>query len=170
MTAMRHPANWCRLLCILLSVLIVAVVTLIVLAVLPWWLVRNPSFGAPVTDQAILVIRGHRGWVNRVAFSPDGTRLASAGGDSDATVKLWDSKTGKLLLTLKGHAHGVYSVAFSRDGRYVIYGGHDNTLKTWNTDSGQLTGTIEGLEHHVRDAEFSPDGQRIATADGTGVR
>src|SRR5208282_3056685 len=97
MNTMSHTANWYRLYCVLLSVLIVAMVTLIVLAVLPWWLVRNPYFGAPVKDQAVLVIKGHTGWVNRVAFTPDGTRLASAGGDSDATVKLWNSKTGELL-------------------------------------------------------------------------
>src|SRR5260221_11851465 len=59
------------------------------------------------TNQPSLVLKGHTGWVNRVAFSPDGTRLASAGGDGDARVKIWDSRAVELLRTLAGHDNGV---------------------------------------------------------------
>ena len=58
--------------------------------------------------------RGHTKWVRSVAFSPDGTRLASA--SLDQTVKLWDVATGRELRTLHGHAGPVVSVAFSPDG------------------------------------------------------
>ena len=39
--------------------------------------------------------------VNSVAFSPDGERLASAGGDG--AVKVWNSRTGKVIQTLDAH-------------------------------------------------------------------
>ena len=39
--------------------------------------------------------------VNSVAFSPDGERLASAGGDG--TVKIWNSRTGKVIQTFPAH-------------------------------------------------------------------
>ena len=73
--------------------------------------------GSISTNQPLLVLKGHTRWVNHVVFDPDGIRLASAGGDGDATVKIWDSKTGKLLRTLVGHDNGVYNVAFSPDGK-----------------------------------------------------
>ena len=51
--------------------------------------------------------------MSAVAFSPDGTRLASAG--TDGTVRLWDPASGQLTATLEGHADGVSAVAFSPD-------------------------------------------------------
>src|SRR5258708_883614 len=95
--------------------------------------VPPPDFSGSVsTNQPLLVLKGHTRWVNRVVFSPNGTRLASAGGDGDATVKIWDSKTGELLRTLAGHDRGVYNVAFSPDGKMIASAGHDHTLVLWN--------------------------------------
>jgi WD40 repeat protein/tRNA A-37 threonylcarbamoyl transferase component Bud32 len=77
------------------------------------------------TGREIHVLKGHAGPVNSVAFSPDGTRLAS--GSDDGTVKLWDLTTGEVLLTLEGHTGPVTSVVFSPDGTRLASAGDDRT-------------------------------------------
>ena len=83
-----------------------------------------------------LTLAGHTDNVNNVAFSPDGTRLATTSGDK--TAKIWDAKTGKELLTLKGHTDGVIGLTFSPDGlRLATSGGADKTAKIWDTTTGR---------------------------------
>ena len=66
------------------------------------------------TNRLIHALDGHANWVMGVAFSPDGTRLASAGADQ--TVRIWDPARGREVLSLRGPRDRVDGVAFSPDG------------------------------------------------------
>ena len=68
-------------------------------------------------------LKGHTGGVVGVAFSSDGTLLASGG--SDSAIIVWDVKNSKGKATLKGHNDSVTSVAFSPDSTILASGSYD---------------------------------------------
>ncbi len=106
--------------------------------------------------------QGKRKGVEYVVFSPDGTHIATAGGDN--TARIWDAATGKELFTLVGHTQLVRTVRYSPDGKYLATASADSTAKIWDAASGQLLLTLSGHTNAVQDVAFSPDGTRLATA------
>jgi WD40 repeat protein len=73
---------------------------------------------------------GHTAEVFWVAFSPNGVRIATTGGDR--TIKLWDTATGREVFTLRGHTGGVGALAFSPDGCRIVSSSIDGTARVWD--------------------------------------
>jgi WD40 repeat protein/DNA-binding SARP family transcriptional activator len=122
--------------------------------------------------QELLTLSGHNQDVNFVAFSPDGTRLATA--SYDGTAKVWSLASssavpGEELLTLSGHTGWVMCVAFSPDGTRLATTSADGTARVWDAASGDELLTLPGHTGLVYAVAFSPDGTRLATTsyDGT---
>jgi WD40 repeat protein len=104
------------------------------------------------TGQRVAALARNTGFVVDMAFSADGTRLATAGGDG--TVRLWDPRTGEQLLVLRGHKGAANSVAFSPEGSRLASAGADGTVRIWALDVDDLVGIAEnGLTRTLTDEE-----------------
>ena len=118
--------------------------------------------GSPVPGLTLRqVLRGHEYMINRIAWSPAGSYLASP--SNDKTIRIWDVSSGACVSTLRGHSDKVRSVAWSPDGQRLASGSTDNTIRIWDTNGRHLQ-TIERHSGSISSVAWSPDGHYLASA------
>jgi len=142
-----------RILVVSIAVLLVALPTV----------APNGNVGStPVTRPELVWTVGHTGMVMSAAFAPQGDLLAT--GSHDATVKLWDPKTGELKRTLEGNTLIVWMLAWSPQGDVLATVSGDETLQIWDPRAGVRLKQID-VNVVVKSVVFSRDGQTLITGD-----
>jgi WD40 repeat protein len=102
------------------------------------------------------------GYTWALVFSPDGTRVATAG--EDGATRVWDTITGGLISECRGHTRKVLSVAFHPDGRRLVTASSDGTVRQWDSTTGRdIQSTYDRHTGEVMTAVYSPDGLYVAS-------
>ena len=117
------------------------------------------------TGESVLSFQGHDGDVNDVAFSPDGSRLASTG--DDGTLKVWDPSTGRLLSSAVGRRRRVGALRSAPTVRSSPQPGTATgreIVRVLDLSTDRVVSTVPCAG--AIDTALSPDGKRLAVASG----
>jgi WD40 repeat protein len=124
----------------------------------------DQSFAIVDGDRPIELPTDHRA-ANRIAMSPDGTRIAAP--LDDRTVRVWEAATGRVLDVLRGHSDQVMDVAFSPDGQRLATSSYDNTVRIWQLGTGRVR-VLRGHTASVNEVEWTRPEQLVTgSTDGT---
>jgi WD40 repeat protein len=109
------------------------------------------------------VLRGSKGPLTDVVFSPDGRLLLTTSFD----VKTWDARTGALLHVLVGHTGTVSGGAFSPDGRWIVTAG-PISAGLWRTGADRPFFYLRRYTRGLTAVSFSPDGRLVLSSSKDG--
>jgi eukaryotic-like serine/threonine-protein kinase len=116
------------------------------------------------TGKAIDKYTKGAGWVEHVAYSPDGQTVAWA--SAQQLIYLLDVEGKQTRLTLRGHQGDVDCLAWSPDGKTLASGSSDAVIKLWNPATGKERLTLRGGVGRIHSIAFTPDGNTLVAAQG----
>ncbi len=122
----------------------------------------DPETGEGTLDEIIFNTA-----ITRIAFSPDGTRMAVSGWASECYIL--ETTHWRRQFELAGHTDSVTHVAFSEDGRYIVTSGDDGTLRFFSAQDGKSLRVIPHREFRQGQSYLTPDSRRLLFAGGEGT-
>ncbi|MDA7881288.1 hypothetical protein N9A94_03200 [Akkermansiaceae bacterium] len=121
------------------------------------WNVHNGSLQSELP-------KPHDDTITGLAFSPDGSHLATA--STDRLIKVHRLDTSALLHKLEGHTNHVLDVAWSSDGQTISSAGADKVIKLWNSETGKQSKSEGGYRKEVTSIDFLGTSNNLLIAAG----
>ena len=109
------------------------------------------------------ILKGHRGTIQDLEFSPDGKLLASVGG-FDNTLRVWNVDDGSPYAVFPQADDAVMTLAFSAAGKTIATSGYGGEVSLWDVREKKLLKKFSTETNTVRDLQFSTSGKFLATA------
>jgi WD40 repeat protein/serine/threonine protein kinase len=110
------------------------------------------------TGRLLRTLQGHTGPVTSLAFSPDGTMLASGSGVYELNTRIWSVADGSQIETIYGWS--AVNLWFTPDGQFII-SESEKSVRSWPLGGERLVFTLTGVEGNLT---LSPDGTLLAYA------
>jgi WD40 repeat protein len=101
-----------------------------------------------------------------VAFSPDGTMVATSG--LGQPIYLWNARSGELIRTLERAGAGVLTLDFSPDGTLLAASGFEPVATLWDVATGTQIGPRLTAGNRRAHIDLSPDGRSLLLVHGNG--
>lgn len=118
------------------------------------------------TEGHVRELKGHRGWVRALAYTPDGQRLLSSA--DDGAILAWSPHAVEASARLEGHRGGVLALAISPEGTHALSGGRDGTVRPWDLWTQQPLKTCVGHEGWVEAVAFGADHRHVYSSGRDG--
>lgn len=119
------------------------------------------------SKKMIRLLKGHKGPVRNVKFSPNKVNLFSI--SDDKSFKVWDIPTEKEIVSVDAHEDYIRACAISSSGKFFITGSYDHKIKIWNVENYSLVLTIDNGAP-VEDLLISPNGSLIISAGSNTIK
>ncbi|KAL2837640.1 quinon protein alcohol dehydrogenase-like superfamily [Aspergillus pseudoustus] len=104
-------------------------------------------------------------WISRLAFSRDGSMLASGAKD----INIWETQTGQNICSIGGQNGLVRDMIFSVDGNFLAScADSDNTVRIWNTSTGKCIRVLSH-ENSICAIAISRDSRILASIHGRSI-
>jgi WD40 repeat protein len=120
-----------------------------------------------ISSEPIFENSAHDNFIFSVRYSPDGSKIATAG--ADRFVRVWDAHTGELIINLGGIREFNFDAQFSPDGNQIATSDEEGFIQLWDVESGELLSSLSGHNSSVLRLAFDLDGKRIASAGSDGT-
>ena len=129
---------------------------------------ENRVYIRSIDDESIITtLIGDTSKTWRVAFSPDGSILATANSDD---IVLWDINTGEQKSTLIGHTSSVSSLSFSPDGNTLVSDSWHDIVRMWDVATATEKWSLTQHRDSITTVVFSHDGSKVVSVSKNPTR